>query len=125
MLHVTHWTFANCEVRVIGRALSLSRFSGRSLTVFRPMAHVPRSVVRSLAPKPKNLDFGQLSDWLSGGLVPVQGCACIAYGVEWDRHIPRVGMSGYHRHLGGTSWTILEPSTQGEARDRGKGIASG
>nr|CAD1838534.1 unnamed protein product [Ananas comosus var. bracteatus] len=44
--------------------------------------------------------------------------------VEWDRHIPRVGMLGYHRHLGGTSWTTLEPSTPGEARDRGKGAAS-
>nr|CAD1834681.1 unnamed protein product [Ananas comosus var. bracteatus] len=217
---------------------NVSKLVFRSLTVFRPKAHVPRSVVRSLAPKPKNLDFGQLSDWLSGGLVPVQGCACTgteprtrkpeprfafsqvlyrhractgtvpqdrapepriwifaalvpvqdpvyrykeadfvqfvlqglicdcgtlitaptphrasfvlepeeeqgslptsrhsgvslrdlcslvryreAYGAEWDRHIPRVGMSGYHRHLGGTSWTTLEPSTQGEARDRGK-----
>nr|CAD1821845.1 unnamed protein product [Ananas comosus var. bracteatus] len=31
-------------------------------------------------------------------------------------------MLGYHRYLGGTSWTTLEPSTQGEARDRGKAI---
>ena len=36
-----------------------------------------------------------------------------AYGVEWDRHIPRVGMLGYHRHLGGTSWTTLGRSLIG------------
>nr|CAD1843960.1 unnamed protein product [Ananas comosus var. bracteatus] len=57
-LRVTHWTFANCEVRVIGRVLSFSRFSGGSLTVFRPMARVPRLVVQSLAPKPEKKGFG-------------------------------------------------------------------
>nr|CAD1821709.1 unnamed protein product [Ananas comosus var. bracteatus] len=36
-----------------------------------------------------------------------------AYGVEWDRHIPRVGMLGYHRHLGGTSWTTFGRSLIG------------
>nr|CAD1840480.1 unnamed protein product [Ananas comosus var. bracteatus] len=192
---VTHWTFANCEVRVIGHVLSFFRFSGRSLTVFRPMARVPRNMVRSLAPKPKiwilvssrigclaglyrykvvlvpvqsrelanpslGLHFRRsctgayLRLWasyisthalgLSPGLRRVEnqgrslqaGTPELAYAtmfaravlrslrVEWDRHIPRVGMSGYHRHLGGTSCTTFEPSTQGEARDRGKGVAS-
>nr|CAD1820455.1 unnamed protein product [Ananas comosus var. bracteatus] len=87
---VTHWTFTNCEVRVIRCALSFSRFPGRSLTVFRPMARVPRSVVQSLAPKSKNLDFGQLSDWLSGGLVPVQGCACTGTEPRTRKPEPRV-----------------------------------
>nr|CAD1843952.1 unnamed protein product [Ananas comosus var. bracteatus] len=89
-VNVTHWTFANCEVRVIGRVLSFSRLADRSLTVFRPMARVPRSVVRSLAPKSKNLDFGQLSDWLSGGLVPVQGCACTGTELRTRKPEPRV-----------------------------------
>nr|CAD1824879.1 unnamed protein product [Ananas comosus var. bracteatus] len=55
--YVTHWTFANYEVRVIRRVLSFSRFSGGSLTVFRPMARVPRIVVQSLAPKPEKRDL--------------------------------------------------------------------
>nr|CAD1839559.1 unnamed protein product [Ananas comosus var. bracteatus] len=42
---VTHWTFANCEVRVVGCVRSNSRLSGGSLTVFRPMARIPRSEV--------------------------------------------------------------------------------
>nr|CAD1837517.1 unnamed protein product [Ananas comosus var. bracteatus] len=39
------------------------------------------------------------------------------YGVEWDRHIPRVGMLGYHRHLGGTSWTtfVTMPITRSQS----------
>nr|CAD1832729.1 unnamed protein product [Ananas comosus var. bracteatus] len=54
----------------------------------------------------------------------VRSCGIEKPRVEWDRHIPRAGMLGYHRHLGGTSWTTLEPSTPGEARDRGKGVVS-
>nr|CAD1829442.1 unnamed protein product [Ananas comosus var. bracteatus] len=103
--YVTHWTFANCEVRVIGRALSFSRFPGRSLTVFRPVARVPWSVVRSLAPKPKNLDFGQLSDWLSGGLVPVQGWACTGTEPRTRKPEPRFAFSQVlyrHRACTGT-----------------------
>nr|CAD1821820.1 unnamed protein product [Ananas comosus var. bracteatus] len=34
-------------------------------------------------------------------------------GSSGTRHIPRVGMLGYHRHLGGTSWTTLGRSLIG------------
>nr|CAD1840514.1 unnamed protein product [Ananas comosus var. bracteatus] len=69
------------------------------------MARVPRSVVRGLAPKPKNLDFGQLSDWLSGGLVPVQGCACTGTEPRTRKPEPRFAFSQVlyrHRACTGT-----------------------
>nr|CAD1824871.1 unnamed protein product [Ananas comosus var. bracteatus] len=64
------------KVRVIGRVLSFFRFSGGSLTVFRPMARVPRSVVQSLAPKSEKKGIWLTLGLSSGRLVPVQGCAC-------------------------------------------------
>nr|CAD1829884.1 unnamed protein product [Ananas comosus var. bracteatus] len=72
MERVTHLAFANCEVRVISCALSFSRFSGRSLTVFRPMARVPRSVSRELANPSLGFAFSQVLYRYKDGLVPVQ-----------------------------------------------------
>nr|CAD1827412.1 unnamed protein product [Ananas comosus var. bracteatus] len=102
-------------VRVISCALSFSRISGRSLTVFRPMARVPRSVVRSLAPKSKNLDFGQLSDWLSGGLVPVQGCACTGTGAENSQ--TRASGLHFRRPSGLYRYSAVEPRTRASDLD--------